>query len=90
MESAISINALILWNEHISQAVNVQQANTHYNMTKIVRNFQHRKEHYTMHISFGTQLNSSPGQICISLAPETIGKPMVFQCFKGIQKWNIG
>ena len=26
MEDAISINALILWNEHISQAVNFQQA----------------------------------------------------------------
>ena len=33
MEGAISINALILWNEHISQAVNFQQANTHYDMT---------------------------------------------------------
>ena len=52
MEGAISINALILWNKHISQAVNFQQANTHYNMTKI--------EHYTMHISFRKQLNSSP------------------------------
>ena len=39
MEDAISINALILWNEHISQAVNFQQAKTHYDMTKIVRNF---------------------------------------------------
>ena len=39
MEGAISINALILWNEHISQAVNFQQANTHYDMTKIVRHF---------------------------------------------------
>ena len=39
MEGAISINALILWNEHISQAVIFQQAKTHYDMTKIVRNF---------------------------------------------------
>ena len=39
MEGAININALILWNEHISQAVNFQQAKTHYDMTKIVRNF---------------------------------------------------
>ena len=39
MEGAISINALILWNKHISQAVNFQQANTYYNMTKIVRYF---------------------------------------------------
>ena len=39
MDSAISMNALILWNEHISQAVNFQQAKTHYDMTKIVRNF---------------------------------------------------
>ena len=31
MEGAISINALILWNEHISQAVNFQQTNTDYN-----------------------------------------------------------
>ena len=30
MEGAISINALILWNEHISQAVNFQQVSTHY------------------------------------------------------------
>ena len=37
MEGAISINALILWN--ISQAVNFQQEKTHYDMTKIVRNF---------------------------------------------------
>ena len=33
MEGAISTNALILWNEHISQAVNFQQAYTHYDMT---------------------------------------------------------
>ena len=39
IEGAISINALILWNEHISHAVNFEQANTHYNMTKIVRQF---------------------------------------------------
>ena len=39
MEGAISINALILWNEHISQAVNFQQTETHYDITKIVRNF---------------------------------------------------
>ena len=39
MEGAISINALILWNKLISQAVNFQQANTYYNMTKIVRYF---------------------------------------------------
>ena len=39
MEGAISINALILWNEHISEAVNFQQANTHYDMTKTVTHF---------------------------------------------------
>ena len=39
MEGAISINALILWNGHISHAVNFQQANTYYDMTKIVRHF---------------------------------------------------
>ena len=39
MEGAISINALILWNKLISQAVNFQQANSYYNMTKIVRYF---------------------------------------------------
>ena len=39
MEGAISINALILWNKHISQAVNFQQANTYYDITKIVRYF---------------------------------------------------
>ena len=39
MEGAISINALILWNKHILQAVNLHQGNTHYDMTKIVRNF---------------------------------------------------
>ena len=39
MEGAISIDALILWNEHISQTVIFQQAKTHYHMTKIVRNF---------------------------------------------------
>ena len=39
MEGAISINALILWNEHISQVVNFQQTETHYDITKIVRNF---------------------------------------------------
>ena len=39
MEGAISIIALILWNEHISQAVNFQQENTHYDMTKKVRHF---------------------------------------------------
>ena len=60
MEGAISINALILWKEHISQVVSFQQANTQYDMTKIVRHFKHRKEHYTMHVSFETQLNSSP------------------------------
>ena len=62
-EGAISINILILWNEHILHAVNFEQANTHYDMTKIVRQFQHRKEHYTMHISFGTQLNSFPANV---------------------------
>ena len=39
MEGAISIIALILWNEHISQVVNFQQENTHYDMTKKVRHF---------------------------------------------------
>ena len=39
IEGAISINALILWDEHISHAVNFEQANTHYDMTKIVRHF---------------------------------------------------
>ena len=39
MEGVISINALILWNEHILQAVNFQQANTYYDMTKTVRHF---------------------------------------------------
>ena len=39
MEEAISINALILRNKHILQAVNFQQANTYYDMTKIVRHF---------------------------------------------------
>ena len=39
MEGAISIIALILWNEHISQAVNFQQGNNHYDMTKKVRHF---------------------------------------------------
>ena len=68
MKGAISINALILWNEHISQVVNFQQAYTHYDMTKIVTHFYHCKEHYTMYISFGTQLN----QFCTSIAPETI------------------
>ena len=39
IEGAIRINPLILilWNEHISHAVNFEQANTHYDMTKIVR-----------------------------------------------------
>ena len=36
MEGAININALILWNEHISYAINFEQENTHYDMTKIV------------------------------------------------------
>ena len=45
IEGAISINALILWNEHISHAVNFEQANTHYDMIKIVRHFEYRKEH---------------------------------------------
>ena len=39
IEGAISINALILWNEHISDAVNFEKANTHYDMTNIVRQF---------------------------------------------------
>ena len=39
IEGAISINALLLWNEHTSHAVNFEQANTHYNMTEIVRYF---------------------------------------------------
>ena len=39
MEEAISINALILRDKHILQAVNFQQANTYYDMTKIVRHF---------------------------------------------------
>ena len=34
-EGATSINGLMLWNEHISHAVNFEQANTHYDMTKI-------------------------------------------------------
>ena len=38
-EGAVSINALILWNKHISQAINFQQAKNHYAMTKILRNF---------------------------------------------------
>ena len=33
------IIALILWNEHILQAVNFQQGNTYYDMTKKVRHF---------------------------------------------------
>ena len=36
IEGAISINALTLWNEHISHAANFEQANTHYDMTNIV------------------------------------------------------
>ena len=39
IEGVISINALILWNKHISHAVNFEQANTHYDMTNIVRQF---------------------------------------------------
>ena len=39
IEGTISINALILWNEHISEALNFQEGNTHYDMTKIVRHF---------------------------------------------------
>ena len=39
MEGAISINALIMWNEHISEVINFQQAKTHDNMSKILRNF---------------------------------------------------
>ena len=39
IEGAISISALILWNKHISHAVNFEQANTHYDMTKILRHF---------------------------------------------------
>ena len=39
IEGAISINALILWNEHISHAVNIEQVNTHYDMSNIVRQF---------------------------------------------------
>ena len=39
IEGAISINALILWNKHISHAGNFEQENTHYDMTKIVRHF---------------------------------------------------
>ena len=38
MEGAISIIALILWNKHISQAVNFQQGYD-YDMTKKVRHF---------------------------------------------------
>ena len=38
-EGAISINALILWNELISHAVKFEQANAHYDMTRIVRHF---------------------------------------------------
>ena len=33
MKGAISINALILWNEHISQTVNFQQEKSHNDMT---------------------------------------------------------
>ena len=62
MEGTISINALILWNEHISYAANFQQANTHYDMTKF-GHFEHCKEHYTMHISFERQLNSFPANV---------------------------
>ena len=36
MEGAININALILWNEHISYVINFEQENTHYDMTKVV------------------------------------------------------
>ena len=39
MEGAISISALILWYEHISQAVKFQQGKTYYDKTKIVRHF---------------------------------------------------
>ena len=39
IEGTISINALILWNKHISEALNFQEGNTHYDMTKIVRHF---------------------------------------------------
>ena len=39
IEGAISINALTLWNEHNSHAINFEQANTHYGMTNIVRQF---------------------------------------------------
>ena len=37
IEEVIRINALILWNEHISRAVNFEQTNTHYDMAIIVR-----------------------------------------------------
>ena len=36
MKGAISINALILWNIHISQVAKFQQAYSHYDMTKTV------------------------------------------------------
>ena len=39
IEGAISINGLVLSNDHISHAVNFEQANTHYDMTKLVRDF---------------------------------------------------
>ena len=39
MKGAISINALILWNIHISQVAKFQQAYSHYDMTKTVRHF---------------------------------------------------
>ena len=39
LEGTISINASIVWNQHISHTVDFQQANTHFDMTKIVRHF---------------------------------------------------
>ena len=37
IKEVIRINALILWNEHISHVVNFEQTNTHYDMAIIVR-----------------------------------------------------
>ena len=60
IEDFISIKALTLWQSmHISRAVNFEQANTHQDITNIVKQFYHRENHYMMQISFGTQLISS-------------------------------
>ena len=39
LECVISVNALMLWNEHISHAVSFEQVNTLYDMTKVARHF---------------------------------------------------